>query len=70
MSMNKKEFHKDILKIEDIEQLVEQITTRIKADVWAELRSRGGVIGISGGIDSSVTMALAARALGPEKYLG
>ncbi len=31
---------------------------------------RGGVIGISGGIDSSVTMALAAKALGPEKLLG
>ena len=30
----------------------------------------GGVIGISGGIDSSVTMVLAAKALGPENVLG
>ena len=30
----------------------------------------GGVVGISGGIDSSVILALAARALGPDNILG
>lgn len=64
------EFHKDVLKIARVGQLVEQITSRIKADVMGKFSRRGGVIGISGGIDSSVTMALAARALGPEKLLG
>ncbi len=65
-----KEFNKDILKIDDIEKLVDQITARIKSDVMGRYSRRGGVIGISGGIDSSVTMALAAKALGPEKLLG
>jgi NAD+ synthase len=65
-----KEFNKDILKIDDVEQLVDQICDRIKSDVMGRYSRRGGVIGISGGIDSSVTMALAARALGPEKLLG
>jgi NAD+ synthase len=68
--MKNKEFHKDVLKIDDIEKLVDQITARIKSDVMGRLGRRGGVIGISGGIDSSVTMALSARALGPEKILG
>jgi len=63
-------FHKDILKIENIELLVERIITRIKEDVTVRFRRRGGVVGISGGIDSSVTMVLAARALGPENVLG
>jgi len=35
-----------------------------------EIRRRGIVLGLSGGIDSSVTAALAVRALGPERVLG
>ena len=34
------------------------------------LHKRGGVIGISGGIDSSVCLALSAKAFGPERVLG
>jgi NAD+ synthase len=34
------------------------------------LRRRGAVLGLSGGIDSSVTVALMARAFGPERVLG
>lgn len=33
-------------------------------------RRRGGVLGLSGGIDSSVVAALGARAFGPERVLG
>ena len=66
----KKEFHKDVLKIDHVENLVEQICARIRSDVMQRYSRRGGVVGISGGIDSSVTMALAARALGPDKVLG
>ena len=36
----------------------------------SKLHRAGGVIGISGGIDSSVSMALAAKALGNENLLG
>ena len=68
--MTKTAFHKDILKIDNVERLVDQITTKIREDVLGRIRRMGGVIGISGGIDSSVTLALAARALGPEKLLG
>ncbi len=68
--MKSKTFHKNILKVENIEALVEQITGRIRSDVMERFRRRGGVVGISGGIDSSVTLALAARALGPENVLG
>jgi NAD+ synthase len=49
-------------------------TERIIGDmckiVGQELGKRGGVIGISGGIDSSVCLALSAKAFGPERVLG
>ena len=35
-----------------------------------QLKRRGVVIGLSGGIDSTVTAALAVRAFGPERVLG
>lgn len=63
-------FHKDILKIDNIGALVERITSKLKEDVFDRLHRMGGVIGISGGIDSSVTLALASKALGPENILG
>jgi NAD+ synthase len=44
-----------------------RITTAIREQVLRRLRKRGVVLGLSGGIDSSVTAALCARALGPEK---
>ena len=57
-------FTKDILKIKDVNSFIESLCIKIKRDVHEKLRRRGGVIGISGGIDSSVTLALAVRALG------
>ncbi len=68
--MSKIEFHKDILKINDIESLVEQLTQKLKEDVSVTLQRFGGVIGLSGGIDSSVSMALAVKALGANKIFG
>ena len=52
---------------------LEQETTRIAAalaEQTARLRRRGLVVGVSGGIDSSTCLALAARALGPQRVLG
>ncbi len=66
----KKPFSKDILKIQNPEALVEQICDQLKSDVFHRFRRRGGIVGISGGIDSSVTLALVVRALGAEKVLG
>ncbi len=68
--MSKPEFHRDILKVEDIEKLVDQLTQRLREDLSTRLQRFGGVIGLSGGIDSSVTMVLGAKALGPEKLFG
>ncbi len=68
--MDKIPFHKEILKINDIEALVEQIARKIREDVSGKINRFGGVIGLSGGIDSSVSMALAVRALGAEKIFG
>ena len=68
--MNKIEFHKEILKINDIESLVDNLTQKLKEDVSVTLQRFGGVIGLSGGIDSSVSMALAVKALGPDKIFG
>ena len=63
-------FSKDILKINDIESTVNMICTNLKNDIQNVLRRKGGVIGISGGIDSSVTLALAVKALGADKIIG
>jgi len=42
----------------------------MRQTVGRGLRKQGGVIGISGGIDSSVCLALSVKAFGPEKVLG
>ncbi len=68
--MSKIEFHKDILVINDLEDLVKKITGKIREDIATRLNRFGGVVGLSGGIDSSVTMALTASAIGAEKVLG
>lgn len=67
---SRKQFTEDILKIENIDGVIQRITTQLKTDVFGKLRKSGAVVGISGGIDSSVTMALATIALGPEKVIG
>jgi NAD+ synthase len=48
----------------------ERIVAFMQETVLHQFRRYGGVVGISGGIDSSVCMALAARALGPERVVG
>jgi NAD+ synthase len=67
--MKKSEFHKDILKIHDVGKVVDRITEKLKEDITRHLHRFGGVVGLSGGVDSAVSMALAARALGPDKVL-
>lgn len=51
----------------DFEQEATRIASAIREQVMGVLRRRGAVIGLSGGIDSSVCAALAVRALGKEK---
>jgi len=59
-------FSPDVLHI-DIEKEVESICTQMRTVMGQKLKRRGLVIGISGGIDSSVTLALAVKALGKER---
>ncbi len=56
-------FSRDVLEI-DVPRTVEQICGSVRGQVLGELRRRGVVVGVSGGVDSSVVAALCARALG------
>lgn len=67
---NKESFAKDILLLQNIEEKVLSITHKLKEAIFHQLKRRGAVIGISGGIDSSVTLALAVKALGAENVMG
>jgi NAD+ synthase len=62
-------FHRNILDI-DAEAEVNRIAQCVREQVLGVLRRRGAIVGISGGIDSSVVAALCARALGKGKVLG
>jgi len=59
----------DLLRI-DAEQVVSEITAAIASTVVQGMRKRGVVVGLSGGVDSTVCAALCARALGPERVVG
>lgn len=67
---NRKPFTRDTILFEDPEKVVSAIVDKLKQDVFQIMKRRGAVIGISGGIDSSVCLALAVRAFTPEKILG
>lgn len=70
MDANKKPFTKGILWIEDIESVCNQIVEKLRGDVVTRLNRRGGIVGISGGIDSSVTLGLSVKAYGAENVIG
>lgn len=44
-----------------------RISEWMRQYVFQKFKRQGGVVGVSGGIDSAVTLALAVRALGPDK---
>jgi len=61
-------FSADVLRV-DPQETISLITDSIRAIVHGSLRRRGAVVGLSGGIDSSLCAALCARALGKENVL-
>lgn len=54
----------------DVAAELERIGERVRQIVGRELRRRGAVVALSGGVDSSVCAALAVRALGPGRVFG
>jgi NAD+ synthase len=64
--MAKTPFSKDVLRI-DLEKEALKICERIKTILSRQLRRRGLIVALSGGIDSSVTLGLSVKAIGPER---
>lgn len=58
----------EVLRI-DLAQETEHIVASIRDTVFGQLKRRGAVIGVSGGIDSSVVAFLCARALGKDRTM-
>ncbi len=61
-------FSREVLNF-DPEKEAKRIEEFIAQNVFQVFKRRGGVVGVSGGIDSSVTFALACRALGKERVV-
>ena len=61
-------FHRDILRLDPVRE-VERIVARLRDDVFNVLKRKGGVLGVSGGVDSAVVLGLAVRALGAERLV-
>ena len=54
----------------DPTRAVDEIAESMRESVYKQLRRRGAVVGLSGGVDSSLVAFLCARAFGPERVLG
>lgn len=66
----RKPFSKEIILLENIDQVVDDIALKLRQDILVNFKRNGAVVGISGGIDSSVCLALSVKAFGAEKVLG
>lgn len=62
-------FSAEALKI-DTDREIDRIVKTIRHQLGRVLKRRGAVVGLSGGIDSSVTAALCTRALGKDRVFG
>ncbi len=61
-------FHRDILRL-DAATEVGRIAQKLHHDIFDVLKRKGGVMGVSGGVDSAVVLAIAVQALGPERLI-
>ena len=62
-------FSQDVLQI-DAAHVATRIEARMREGIFEQLKRKGAVLGLSGGIDSSVAAALCVRALGRDRVLG
>ncbi len=62
-------FNRDILTL-DADAVIDDLVQQLKQTVVLDLKRGGAVVGISGGIDSSVVLALSVKAFGKEKVRG
>ena len=69
MAPTETELTPDALSL-DAAKAVEEIAERLRETTYRDLRRRGAVVGLSGGVDSSLVAFLCARAFGPERTLG
>lgn len=70
MEVYKEKFSNNILTLKDAGKICDRISETLKNVIIKDLGRRGAVVGISGGIDSSVSVALTVHALGKENVLG
>jgi NAD+ synthase len=69
-SVKRKPFSKDILHFDNIEIVCNRIVDKLRNDVARNLQRKGAIVGISGGIDSSVVLALSTKAFGSNNVTG
>jgi len=62
-------FHKDALRI-DPKAVADELTANLRRNVQRTLHRSGAVVGISGGVDSSVVFSLCVRAFGRDRTVG
>lgn len=60
----------DFLKLQNIDVDVNNLCSFLENEILNKLQKSGAIIGLSGGIDSTVTLALCVKALGNQKILG
>ncbi len=58
----------DAMKI-PVEEEVSRVSEWLRKYVFHEFKRRGGIVGVSGGIDSAVVLALSVRAFGKDKVI-
>jgi NAD+ synthase len=60
----------NFLKLKNVEKSVDEISTFLHDEIFEKFHKHGAIVGLSGGIDSAVSMALCVKALGSKKVLG